>query len=47
MAGEKDKNVIWALLLSLLASTSTFQQNYQNNQLLATLDEMVGFYCRE
>ena len=29
MAGNKNKNAIWALLLSLLASISTFKQNYK------------------
>ena len=46
MAGDKDKNAIWALLLSLLALTTTFQQNYHNyNQLVVTPNEMVGLYC--
>ena len=47
MAGDKNKHTIWALLLSLLASTTTFQQNYHNNQLVATPNEMVGLYCRD
>ena len=47
MAGDKNKHTIWALLLSLLALTTTFQQNYHNNQLVATPDEMVGLYCRD
>ena len=29
MTGNKNKNAIWALLLSLLASISTFKQNYK------------------
>ena len=29
MAGEKNKNAIWALLLSFLTSINTFQQNYK------------------
>ena len=47
MAGDKNKHTIWALLLSLLALTTIFQQNYHNNQLVATPDEMVGLYCRD
>ena len=48
MAGDKDKHTIWALLLSLLALTTTFQQNYHNyNQLVVTPNEMVGLYCRD
>ena len=47
MAGDKNKNTIWALLLSLLALTTSFQQNYHNNQLVATPNEMVGLYCRD
>ena len=40
MAGDKNKHTIWALLLSLLALTTSLQQNYHgdNNQLL---------YCRD
>ena len=40
-AGDKNKNAIWALLL-LLALTTTFLQNYHNNQVLVTPNEMVG-----
>ena len=29
MAGDKNKNAIWALLLSFLTSITTFQQNYK------------------
>ena len=29
MADDKNKNVIWVLLLSLLALLTTFQQNYK------------------
>ena len=47
MAGDKNKHTIWALLLSLLALATTFQQNYHNNQLVATPNEMVGLYCRD
>ena len=46
MAGDKNKNAIWALLLSLLALITTFQQKYNNNQLVVTPNEMVGLYCR-
>ena len=42
MAGDKNKNAIWALLLSLLALITTY-----NNQLVVTPDEMVGLYCRD
>ena len=41
MAGDKNKNVIWALLLSLLALITTFQQNYHNNQLEVTPNEVA------
>ena len=47
MTGDKNKHKIWALLLSLLALTTTFQQNYHKNQLVATPNEMVGLYCRD
>ena len=47
MAGENNKNAIWALLLSLLALITTFQQYYHNYQLVVTPNEMVGFYCRD
>ena len=47
MAGNKNKHTIWALLLSLLALTTSFQQNYHNNQLVITPNEMVGLYCRD
>ena len=47
MAGENNKNAIWALLLSLLALITTFQQYYYNYQLVVTPNEMVGFYCRD
>ena len=45
MAGDKNKHTICALLLSLLALTTSFQQNYHNNQLMVTPNEMVGLYC--
>ena len=49
MAGDKKKHTNWALLLSLLALTTNFQQNYHNNQLVVTPNEikMVGLYCRD
>ena len=47
MAGENNKNAIWALLPSLLALITTFQQNYHNYQLVVAPNEMVGFYCRD
>jgi len=49
MTSDKNKNAIWALLLSLLAIITTFQQNYHNDQLscMVTLNEMVGLYCSE
>ena len=47
MAGENNKNAIWALLLSLLALITTFQQYYHNYQRVVTPNEMVGFYCRD
>ena len=42
MAGgkKKKKNSSWALLLSLLELITTFQQNYDNNQLVVIPDEM-------
>ena len=49
MAGDKNERTILALLLSLLALTTSFQQNYHgdNNQLVVTPNEMVGLYCRD
>ena len=47
MAGDKNKHTILALLPFLLALTTTFQQNYHNNQLVVTPNEMVGLYCRD
>ena len=47
MAGDKNKHTIWALLLSLLALTTSFQYNYHNNQLVVTPNEVVGLYCRD
>ena len=47
MAGDKNKHTIWALLLSLLVLTTSFQHNYHNNQLVVTPNEVVGLYCRD
>ena len=47
MAGDKNKHTIWALLLSLLALTTSFQYNYHNNQLVVTPNEVVGVYCHD
>ena len=46
MAGDKNKNAIWAFLLSLLALITIFQQNYNNNQFVVTPNEMFYLYCR-
>ena len=40
MAGDKNRNAIWARLLSLMALITTY-----NNQLVVTPNEMVGLYC--
>ena len=45
MVGDKNKNAIWTLLLSLLLLKTTFQQNYHYNLLVVTPNKMVGFYC--
>ena len=47
MVGDNNKHVIWALLPSLLALITTFQQNYHNNQLVVVPNEMVGRYCHD
>ena len=48
MAGDRNKHSIWALLLSLLALTTSFQQNHDhNNQPVVTPNEMVGLYYRD
>ena len=47
MARDKNKHTIWALLLSLLVLTTSFQHNYHNNQLVVTPNEVVGLYCRD
>ena len=47
MAGDKTENAIWAFQFFLLVLISIFQQNYLNNRLVLTLNEMVGLYCRD
>ena len=47
MADDKNKTTIWALILSLLALITTFQQNYYNNQLVVTPKEIIGLYCHD
>ena len=42
MADDKNKHTIYVFLLSLLALTTTSQQNYHNNQVTVTPNEMVG-----
>ena len=44
LVGDKNKNAIWALLLSLLALITTFQKNYHNYQVVPTPNEMAGRY---
>ena len=39
MADDKNKHTIWALLLSLLVLTTSFQHSYHNNQLVLTPNE--------
>ena len=43
MAGDKNKHAVWALPLFLRASIITFLQNYDNNTLVVTLNEMAYF----
>ena len=45
VAFNKNKNTIWALLLSLLALITTFQKNYHNNLLVVMSNETVRPYC--
>ena len=47
MADDKNKRTILALLLSLLALTTSFQQNYRKNQLEVTPNETVVLYYRD
>ena len=47
MPDDKNKHTILALLLSLLALTTSFQQNYRKNQLVVTPNETVVLYCRD
>ena len=42
LAGESEKNTIWALLLSLLKLITNFWQNYYNSQFLVTPNEMAS-----
>ena len=42
LAGESEKNTIWALLLSLLKLITNSWQNYYNNQFLVTPNEMAS-----
>ena len=34
-------------LCSLYCGITTIQQNYHNNHLVVTLNEMIGIYCRD
>ena len=43
MAGDKNKHAVWALPLSLRVLIITFLQNYDNNTLVVTLNEMACF----
>ena len=43
MAGDKNKHAVWALPLFLRALIITFLQNYDNNTLMVTLNEMACF----
>ena len=45
VAFKKNKNAMWALLLSLLALITTFQKNYHNNLLVVMSNETVRPYC--
>ena len=47
MAGDKTKNAILPLLLSLLALINTFQHNYHSSQLVVTPNAMVGLYFQD
>ena len=48
MTGDKNKNAICALPLSLLALIITFQHNYLNNPLVHGNAKRNGrFYCRD
>ena len=41
--GQQKPNAVWALLLSLLALTRNFQQNYHNYQVMVTPNKMVAW----
>ena len=43
MTGDKNKHAVWALPLFLRASIITFLQNYDNNTLVVSLNEMAYF----
>ena len=43
MMGDKNKHPVWALPLFLRALIITFLQNYDNNTLVVTLNEMACF----
>ena len=43
MTGHKNKHAVWALPLFLRASIITFLQNYDNNTLVVSLNEMAYF----
>ena len=45
MAGDKKKNCNLGSSVFFLALKISFQQNYHNNQLVVTPNEMVGLYC--
>ena len=48
IAGNQNKNTIWAFLLySLVLVITIFQQNYHNDQLVVTPNEMTGLYYRD
>ena len=47
IAGNQNKNTIWAFLLySLVLVITIFQQNYHNDQLVAKPNEMIGLNYR-
>lgn len=46
MVADNNNNLIWTLLLSLLALVTTFQQKNHNYQLVVAPNEMGGLYFR-
>ena len=46
MVADNNNNLIWTLLLSLLALVTTFQQKNHNYQLMVAPNEMGGLYFR-